>query len=574
MPLEHGVVFAGFVIERFLGSGAMGEVYLARHPRLQRLDALKVLPAALTDNAEFRRRFEREVDVAATLWHPHIVGIHDRGEFHRQLWISSDYVEGTDAGRLLSDHYPSGMPVGEVLDIVTAVAEALDFAHQRQLRHADIKPSNVLLTAEKSNWRRILLSDFGVAQWANEAAGLTRTNMSVGSVGYAAPEQLAGERLDGRADQYALAATAFHLLTARMPFQHSNPAVVISNHLRAAVPRLGESRPELGHLDRALSVALAKDRNHRYPRCLDFAEALRRESAQPHTRPIPSSADAPKPAVPSQVPTSKPVDSKAITLPPDAATHPDKTRAIKLRPDAVVDSDETRAIYRRPGGFADADETRAMKLRPGAAGEPDETRAIRVAAAEQDETRPMEFRKSIPSEPDATRAMNLRPRAVAEPDETRTIRLRQGAAAGSDETTRLDLSSSATASPQFQPAQPARPPAEVAGSGRGAADAHLFGGGPSARQAPKESRNLEFRKAIWILVAVVVLVVAVLAAGVVWWKVFSTDGPSRHGTVGESSMPQTFHTPDWTIDPKLVVDDCRHAHGTAICRTASLTRTR
>ena len=100
-PLAAGDRFAGYTIERLLGKGAMGEVYLAHHPRLRRQEALKVLPAALTANNEFRQRFEREADAAASLWHPHIVGIHDRGEFDGQLWISMDYVGGTDAAHLV-----------------------------------------------------------------------------------------------------------------------------------------------------------------------------------------------------------------------------------------------------------------------------------------------------------------------------------------------------------------------------------------------------------------------------------------------------------------------------------------
>jgi serine/threonine protein kinase len=315
MPLKDGDVFAGFVIERFLGSGAMGEVYLARHPRLPRSDALKVLPAALTDDAEFRRRFEREADLAATLWHQHIVGIHDRGEFQGQLWISMDYVEGTDAGRLLSESYPTGMPVHDVFDIVTAVADALDFAHERQLLHRDVKPSNILLTAAKSSRRRILLADFGIARQGDEITGLTGTNMTVGSVGYAAPEQLMGERLDGRADQYGLAATAFRLLTGKMPFQHSNPAVVISKQLTAAAPRLSESRPDMANLDRVLSVALAKDPNQRYPHCLDFAKALRRENTRPYTRSVVTPGD---PTRRLDLPTSTPDVTPAMNLPPTA----------------------------------------------------------------------------------------------------------------------------------------------------------------------------------------------------------------------------------------------------------------
>jgi serine/threonine protein kinase len=100
----------------------MGEVYLAQHPRLPRRDALTVLPATLTADSEFRKRFSREADIAAELWHPHIVGIHDRGEFEGQLWLSMDYVDGTDAAELVRSRYPSGMPQADVFEIITAVA--------------------------------------------------------------------------------------------------------------------------------------------------------------------------------------------------------------------------------------------------------------------------------------------------------------------------------------------------------------------------------------------------------------------------------------------------------------------
>jgi serine/threonine protein kinase, bacterial len=274
MPLADGATFAGYTIVRMLGSGGMGEVYLAQHPRLRRRDALKVLPASVSADNEYRQRFNREADIAATLWHPHIVGVHDRGDFEGQIWISMDYVEGTDAGRLLRERYPNGMPNAEVADIVAAVADALDYAHQRDLLHRDVKPANILPAHPESGDRRILLADFGIARWVNDISGLTATNMTVGTVSYAAPEQLMGGQLDGRADQYALAATAFHLLTGVPPFQHSNPAVVISQHLSASPPAIGAQRPELAALDPVLAKALSKDPKDRFERCADFARAL------------------------------------------------------------------------------------------------------------------------------------------------------------------------------------------------------------------------------------------------------------------------------------------------------------
>jgi serine/threonine protein kinase, bacterial len=274
MPLADGATFAGYTIVRLLGAGGMGEVYLAQHPRLPRRDALKVLPASVSSDSEYRERFDREADIAATLWHPHIVGVHDRGEFDGQLWISMDFVEGTDAARLLRERYPDGMANHEVAEIISAVADALDYAHQRNLLHRDVKPANILLANPEANDQRILLADFGIARWTNDISGLTATNMTVGTVSYAAPEQLMGERLDGRADQYALAATAFHLLTGSPPFRHSNPAVVISQHLSAAPPAIGDQRPELAGLDPVLAKALAKSPADRFERCADFARAL------------------------------------------------------------------------------------------------------------------------------------------------------------------------------------------------------------------------------------------------------------------------------------------------------------
>jgi serine/threonine protein kinase len=274
MPFNNGEVFAGYVIQCLLGTGGMGEVYLAQHPRLPRHDALKILSLASTDDEEFRARFNREAELAATLWHPHIVGVLDRGEFNGRLWISMDYVDGTDAGRLVRERHPSGMPEEDVSEIVTAVADALDFGHDRRLLHRDVKPENILVTAADGHRRRVLLTDFGIARRIDDVSNLTDANVAIGTISYVAPEQLLGRPLDGRADQYALAATTFHLLTGAPPFQDSNRAVVVSHHLSTPPPRISERRPDFAHLDAVLARALAKDPKERYPNCVDFARAL------------------------------------------------------------------------------------------------------------------------------------------------------------------------------------------------------------------------------------------------------------------------------------------------------------
>src|ERR1700743_2197157 len=276
MPLEVGQVFAGYTILRVLGAGGMGSVYLARHPRLPREDALKVLPADPGADPEFRARFLREAELAAALSHPNIVGIHDRGEQESHFWISMDYVAGTDAGRMLEDNYPGGMLLAEVVSIISPVASALDYAHHRGLLHRDAKPPNILLADPDGQARRVYLADFGIARRIDDTTGLTATNMTVGTVSYVAPEQLRGGPVDARADQYALACTAFHMLAGAPPYVDSNPAVVISQHVSAPPPAISAYRPELASLDPVFAAAMAKEPAKRFGSCAEFAAALSR----------------------------------------------------------------------------------------------------------------------------------------------------------------------------------------------------------------------------------------------------------------------------------------------------------
>ena len=369
MPLNNGEVFAGYKIQRLLGAGGMGEVYLVEHPRLPRLDALKILSASATDDEEFRARFIREAELAATLWHPHIVGVHDRGEFDGRLWISMDFVDGTDAGHLLEQRYPSGLPREDVVEIVTAVAEALDFAHERRLLHRDVKPANILVTVpSEGTRRRVLLTDFGIARETDDMSGLTEANMAIGTVTYAAPEQLTSSSLDGRVDQYALAATTFHLLTGIPPFNNSNRAVVVGNHLHTPPPRLSERRPDLAYLDEVMAKALAKDPDDRYPCCLDFAQAL---SMPPDVTTTPDSvAEAASPAVSEHTapftpfdsdedrgPTTPPTTTPPTTAPPQATTPPKTSRL-----DLMTVLGTARGIQKQPAGGGSGEEVWSFRV--------------------------------------------------------------------------------------------------------------------------------------------------------------------------------------------------------------------
>lgn len=276
MSLQPGQTFAGYRIVRQLGAGGMGEVYLADHPRLPRQDALKILPQGLSADTMFRKRFTREADVAATLDHPNIVSVFDRGESDGQLWITMRYVDGTDASYLLRSH-PRGLPADDVVAIISAVAEALDHAHQQGLLHRDVKPANILIanTTGRSAKRRILLADFGIARPIFDDTHLTSTNLTVGSVAYTSPEQLAGATLDGRADQYSLACTAYQLLCGATPFANSNAAMLIHQHLSTEPPAISGKRAGLSpQVDRVLARALDKEPGRRYSSCEHFANDL------------------------------------------------------------------------------------------------------------------------------------------------------------------------------------------------------------------------------------------------------------------------------------------------------------
>lgn len=269
--LEPGDDFAGYAIRRRLGVGGMGMVFLARHPRLPRLVALKLLNPQLYSDREIRRRFERESELAGRLEHPNIVTVYDRGAEGRQLWISMQYVPGSDAS-LVDLHV---LDPRRAVQIVTDTGIALDFAHANGVLHRDVKPGNILLAKPPIGQpERVLLTDFGIAGVRDAETTIAAADTITATLAYAAPEQLTGAKLDHRGDQYSLACTLFWLLTGSGPYRGNNPAELIQAHLSGPIPRVSRIRPGLPPaLDEVLARALAKNPADRFLSCTEFAVA-------------------------------------------------------------------------------------------------------------------------------------------------------------------------------------------------------------------------------------------------------------------------------------------------------------
>ncbi len=297
-----GTVLGGYRVEREIGRGGMGIVYLAEQLGLRRHVALKVLSPQFAADSDFRNRFTREAHLSATLEHPNIVPVYDAGEVDGVLYLAMRYVEGTDLRTRLTEAGPLS-PSG-TLSIVRQCGEALDLAHGRGLVHRDVKPSNILVVAspERGNGEdRAFLTDFGLMKRTAPATQVTRTGMFVGTVDYAAPEQLLARPVDGRADQYSLACVAFECLTGGPPFRRDADVAVVAAHLADPPPRPSLVRPDVPpEADAVFERAMAKDPDRRFPDCAAFVDALRaglsgRQTATVVAPPPPTSVRAEQP---------------------------------------------------------------------------------------------------------------------------------------------------------------------------------------------------------------------------------------------------------------------------------------
>ena len=302
--LAPGTVIGGYRIERRLGSGGMGSVYLAKHPELPRYDALKVLGAGYSGDEAFRKRFLREAELAARLDHPNVVTIYNRGTEGARLWIAMQYVEGDDCSVLLK-RSPGGLDPAVAVEIIGQIGRGLDRAHRAGLLHRDIKPANILVAAaddeDDGDERRALLTDFGVAKGGEDTSQLTAVGTVLATLAYASPEQLCGEELDPRSDQYSLAATFFHLVTGKVPYTGASTDAVIDAHFNAPPPRISQIREGVPPaVDAVVARGLAKTPAERFATCKEFATALKSAFSAPVGRPAPR--PVPRPAPPGYVP--------------------------------------------------------------------------------------------------------------------------------------------------------------------------------------------------------------------------------------------------------------------------------
>jgi predicted Ser/Thr protein kinase len=269
-----GSVIGGYRLEEQIGSGGTSVVFRAEHTRLGRPAAIKLFGSTFGD-ADFSERFLRESRLAGSLQHPNIVPVYDAGEEDGRLYIAMAYVAGTDLRALVQEEGP--LALRRTLRIASGIADALDAAHARGLVHRDVKPANILVTPDD----HALLTDFGAVKEVT-APPLTRTGGFLGTVDYAAPEQIEGSAVDARSDVYGLACVVWECLTGSAPFRRASEVATIYAHLHDPPPRLRNARPELaGGLDNVLARGLAKSPVDRFPSCGEFAAAARAAS-RPH----------------------------------------------------------------------------------------------------------------------------------------------------------------------------------------------------------------------------------------------------------------------------------------------------
>lgn len=266
--LSEGDEFAGYRVERRLGRGGMGILYLALEPGLDRRVALKLIAPEAAADEVFTRRFAEESRIAASIEHPNVVPIYAAGEEAGVPWIAMRYVAGSDLGRRVARE--GRLEPADAVALIAQVGNGLDAIHAAGLVHRDVKPANVLLSGAEHAY----ITDFGVARNVATQSGLTQTGRFVGTLDYVAPEQISGEPIDARVDVYALGCLLFKLLTGEVPFPREGEAARLYAHLNDPPPAPSLYAPAVPMaLDDVVVRAMSKSPEDRYPSAGDLGRA-------------------------------------------------------------------------------------------------------------------------------------------------------------------------------------------------------------------------------------------------------------------------------------------------------------
>src|SRR3954465_14146128 len=260
MSQQQERVYNGrYELVRHIARGGMAEVYLAHDNLLDRPVALKVLFPELSVDRSFVERFRREAQAAANLSHPNIVSVYDWGEEENTYFIVMEYVDGRPLSSLLKSE--GTLLPDRAAGICAEVAGALEFAHRNGVIHRDVKPGNVLITADGT----VKVADFGIARAANAEENLTQTGAVMGTATYFSPEQAQGTTVDARSDIYSLGVVLYELVTGRPPFSGDNPVTIAYKHVREdPVPPRQRNQAVPAAFEAVIMQAMAKDPANRY----------------------------------------------------------------------------------------------------------------------------------------------------------------------------------------------------------------------------------------------------------------------------------------------------------------------
>ncbi|HEX4525222.1 MAG TPA: protein kinase [Gaiellaceae bacterium] len=258
-----------YELEELVGTGGMSSVFRAHDQLLDRKVALKILHRQYTDDVEYVERFRHEARAVATLSHPNIVTVIDRGEHGDRQFIVFEYVDGENLKQLINRAGPA--PVSTALELAIQVARGLSFAHQQGFVHRDVKPQNVLLNGNG----QAKVTDFGIARSLDVQHGMTQTGTVLGTSDYIAPEQAQGHRVDEHTDIYSLGVVLYELLTSQVPFPGENFVAVAMRHINEPPPPIRDQRPDVSpRLEAAVQKAMAKDPQDRFATMADFCLEL------------------------------------------------------------------------------------------------------------------------------------------------------------------------------------------------------------------------------------------------------------------------------------------------------------